>query len=387
MYMCSRVLLIIFLSWTVTACSSNSAQTDAGPDGLADAFDAGADDEPAQNADDGGQLDDGGDEASDGDAGGDQELDAGGDQEFDAGDSPADSGADAGDGDQHKLTASECWAHKNNPEEPGPEYDQFDPIIGSHCMGTNHQDIDGVELVVFLGDSITAGTPPTPMSQFYRYVLTGLIEDKFGEVETRNHAEWGARTDDLLLPSKQQIINAFPNLPEEKRTLVVMTVGGNDFFKMAEMANEGATPEEIMDLAIETVQLFEDAINWFFEDPSRFPNGVFIVFANVFEYTDGTGNMSSCPSCLIVGLCGDWPEGRAPAIYLNESYMRIAKETGTDMIFLLENFCGHGWESDIEEGQCYLGPDTPRWIDITCIHPTPEGHQEIADMFWKVIDE
>ncbi len=373
--------------WTVTACSSNSVQTDAGPDGSADAFDAGVGDEPAQNADDGGQIDDAGDEASDGDAGGDQELDAGGDEELDGGDSPADSGTDAGDGDQHKLTASECWAHKNNPEEPGPEYDQFDPIIGSHCLGTNHQDIDGVELVVFLGDSITAGTPPTQMSQFYRFLLTGLIEGKFGEVETRNESEWGARTDDLLLPSKQQIINAFPDLPEEKRTLVVMTVGGNDFFKMAEMANDGATPEEIMDLAIETVQLFEDAINWFFEDPTRFPNGVFIVFANVFEYTDGTGNMSSCPSCLIVGLCGDWPEGRAPAIYLNEQYMRIAKETGTDMIFLLENYCGHGWESDIVEGQCYLGPDTPRWIDITCIHPTPEGHQEISDMFWKVIDE
>ncbi|MBW1873216.1 MAG: SGNH/GDSL hydrolase family protein, partial [Deltaproteobacteria bacterium] len=253
--------------------------------------------------------------------------------------------------------------------------------------GTNHQDIDGIELVVFLGDSITAGTPPTPMSQFYRYILTGFIEDKFGQVETRNFAEWGARSDDLLLPSKQQIINAFPDLPEQKRTLVVITVGGNDFFKMAEAANEGVSAEEIMDMAIEAVQLFEDAINWFFEDPSRFPNGVFIVFANVFEYTDGTGNMSSCPSCFFVGLCGDWPEGRAPAIYLNESYMRIAKETNTDMIFLLENFCGHGWESELAEGQCYLGPDTPRWIDITCIHPTPEGHQEIADMFWKVIDE
>jgi len=381
----SRVLLCICIFWTISACSSSSSQSDAGADGLVDASDAGADEGLDAGGDEG--LDAGGDEELD--AGGDEELDAGsdGDAGVDAGGDEGPDGADAGDGDQHKLTASECWAHKNDPENPGPEYDQFDPVIGSHCMGTNHQDINGVELVVFLGDSITAGTPPTPMAQYYRNLLTGLIEGKFGEVETRNKAEWGARTDDLLLPSKQQIINAFPDLPEEKRTLVVMTVGGNDFFKMAEMANEGATPEEIMDLAIETVQLFEDAINWFFEDPTRFPNGVFIVFANVFEYTDGTGNMSSCPSCLIVGLCGDWPEGRAPAIYLNQEYMRIAKETGTDMIFLLENYCGHGWESDIAEGQCYLGPDTPRWIDITCIHPTPEGHQEIADMFWKVIDE
>ena len=67
--------------------------------------------------------------------------------------------------------------------------------------------------------------------------------------------------------------------------------------------------------------------------------------------------------------------------------MRIAVETGTDMVFMLEHFCGHGWEHDNPESQCYMGPDTPRWIDITCIHPTPEGHQAIADMFWSVVQE
>ena len=35
--------------------------------------------------------------------------------------------------------------------------DQCAPVIGSHCVGTNHQDIDGIERVVFLGDSITVG--------------------------------------------------------------------------------------------------------------------------------------------------------------------------------------------------------------------------------------
>jgi lysophospholipase L1-like esterase len=285
------------------------------------------------------------------------------------------------------VTASACWAHKADPNNPGPEYDQFNPIIGSHCLGTNHQDITGIEKVVFLGDSVTAGTPPTPMSQYYRTILTGLLEDEFGQLEVVNKAEWGARTDDLLLPSKQQIIEAFPVLPEPKTTLVVMTVGGNDFFKMAETHNAGGTAEEIMLMAEEMVQLLEDAIHWFVDDPTKFPNGVFVIFSNVFEYTDATGNMSACPSCLIVGLCGDWPEGRAPAIFINEAYMRIAVETGTDMVFMLEHFCGHGWESDNPESQCYLGPDTPRWIDITCIHPTPEGHQAIVDMFWSVIQE
>ncbi|MBL8974770.1 MAG: hypothetical protein JNK56_29510, partial [Myxococcales bacterium] len=48
------------------------------------------------------------------------------------------------------------------------DYAQFDPIIGSHCKGTNHQDITDIERVVFLGDSVTVGTPPTQGKDFYR---------------------------------------------------------------------------------------------------------------------------------------------------------------------------------------------------------------------------
>ena len=45
-----------------------------------------------------------------------------------------------------------------DPEtEGGPDYDQFSPVIGTHCAGTDHQDIADVERVVFLGDSVTVG--------------------------------------------------------------------------------------------------------------------------------------------------------------------------------------------------------------------------------------
>ncbi|NJK32083.1 MAG: hypothetical protein HC927_06510 [Deltaproteobacteria bacterium] len=45
-------------------------------------------------------------------------------------------------------------------ENPGPDYTGLDVIVGSHCLGTNHQDITDIERVVFLGDSVTVGTPP-----------------------------------------------------------------------------------------------------------------------------------------------------------------------------------------------------------------------------------
>lgn len=74
------------------------------------------------------------------------------------------------------MTAAKCFEDDFvNPFMNGPNYDQFGPIIGSHCMGTNHQDITGVERVVFLGDSVTVGTPPTLSADYYRSKLAGAV--------------------------------------------------------------------------------------------------------------------------------------------------------------------------------------------------------------------
>src|SRR5258708_6468938 len=50
-----------------------------------------------------------------------------------------------------------------------PNYDQFNPKYPlTHCSGTNQQDITGVQKVVFLGDSVTVGTPPIATADYYR---------------------------------------------------------------------------------------------------------------------------------------------------------------------------------------------------------------------------
>ena len=67
-------------------------------------------------------------------------------------------------------------------------------------------------------------------------------------------------------------------------------------------------------------------------------------------------------------------------------FMKIAAETGTDMIFMLESFCGHGFNHNNPANECYK-PGNERWFDDTCIHPNPTGHHAIADMFMKVVDE
>ena len=277
-------------------------------------------------------------------------------------------------------TVAGCFA--DIAGELGPDYDQFGPTVGSHCMGTNHQEIDGIEKVVFLGDSVTVGTPPTLLWDFYTFVLSEALQARFGDLEVSNCAKWGARTDDLLI-GKGEIGECFPDGGSERRTLVVMTIGGND---IAAWAQDQLGVDEALAQAEAAADLLRDAIAWFHE-PGRFPNGVSVVFASPYEYTDATGDVDSCPFAGFAGLEGNWIEGAPAVIRLHERFMQIAVESRTDIIFTLERFCGHGFHHDDPESQCYRGPDAELWFDLTCIHPNPTGHRVIAEMFQAVVEE
>ncbi len=321
------------------------------------------------------------------------------------------SSGSGGLGGSGPVTASQCYAGVFvNGQSAGPNYDQFNPIVRSQCLGTNHQDITGIERVVFIGDSVTVGTPPTLAADYYRSQLADKLAQKFSIAapnqlwKTVNFidgvslveesgafascSKWGARTDDLLM-GDPQIPNCFGNDKLGKKTLVVMTMGGNDLASLAKDASNGATQMQLWNKAQTFVQYMRDAMVWFYT-PGRFPKGVSVVFANNYEFTDGTADVQTCD---VSGLAGFDKPVPAPEqlkeiiIWVNEQYMSIATEFKTDMIFLLEEFCGHGYENDNPQAPCYRGPGTPRWFDLTCIHPNPAGHDHITDMFMAVVNE
>lgn len=274
--------------------------------------------------------------------------------------------------------ASECFADIYD----GPitvDYDQYNPSIGSHCLGTNHQDIQGVEKLVFLGDSITVGTVPTPGNSVYRALLTAELTQKFPGLEVQNCAKNGADLGNLA----GQFAQCFPSGGDNKKTLIVFTMGGNDLVPMAKSKLSAADGIKAADGLLATLEAQVKA----YKDPAKFPNGSFVMFANVYEYTDATTEMTSCPSATFAGLTGTWPDGLAVFKHLREGYLKIAVETKSDMIFMGEEFCGHGFRASKADGQCYRGPNSETWFDLTCIHPNPAGHAEIAAMFSAVVAE
>ena len=64
--------------------------------------------------------------------------------------------------------------------ELGIDYAAQGATIGGHCSGTNQQDIEGVERVVFLGDSITVGVGAVD-APGYREQVTSTLRAEWGE--------------------------------------------------------------------------------------------------------------------------------------------------------------------------------------------------------------
>lgn len=307
------------------------------------------------------------------------------------------------------LTLGErCFPEIFDPTRAAPNYDQYHPVIEDGCAGTHHQDIQGVERVVFLGDSVTVGTPPTPSAGVYRALLADALAARFGlappsalwrtanpltgEASTRTSgafsscAKWGARVDDLMRDD-HQVEDCLPETDRSLVTLVIITIGGND---VASFTKDGAHASyaESRQRVEEFVGLLRETLLWL-KTPGRFPNGVHVVFTNLYEFTDGTADMASCPAASVAGFTEPWdhPEDlEALMIWANEQYLAMAVETGSDMVFSLESFCGHGFHNEDPAARCYRGPGTPRWFDVSCIHPNPEGHQALADLFMSVID-
>ncbi len=185
-----------------------------------------------------------------------------------------------------------------------------------------------------------------------------------------------------------QVERCLPEDERDKTTLVVMTIGGNDLNALTEgfMAKEPV--EDLWTETEEFMALVRDTMEWI-KEPGRFPNGVYVIFTNLYEFTDATGDVTSCPAAELAGYTDAVtdPALEEMVIWSMEEFMSISVDTGTDMLFLLETFCGHGFNYDDPDGRCYRGADAELWFDLTCIHPNTTGHEVISDMFLSVVDE
>jgi lysophospholipase L1-like esterase len=377
-----RLLPLLLL--TVLSACADSDDDSAAPDD-----DSGDDDDSTPVGDDDSQADD--DSVADDDTVGDDDS--------------------VGDDDttpSGPATFESCFGWQEGPVD----YAGIGLVMGENCLGTNHQTIENVEHVVFVGDSVTVGTPPTATTAWYRNLVADGLVDRFPleapGVDWQNVdlidgvtyvqdsgdfsscAKWGARTDDLLEPPHQQLATCLPEGVRGLRTLVVMTVGGNDLMSMLQDLRDGVDPTTLQAEWEGALADYSEAIHWLKDDPLRFPAGIDVILANNFDVTDGEGatNIAECPGAGWIGLDDSLYD---PFVHpLGQSWQRavatLAVETGSDMIFQGEIFCGYGYGMT-PSNRCWRGEGVPIYLDDTCAHPSTSGHAALAEAFLAVVDE
>ena len=206
-----------------------------------------------------------------------------------------------------------------------------------------------------------------------------------------NCSKWGARTDDLD-SDNTQIDDCIPEDQRGVHNLVIMTVGGNDLYSLLDDIKTGTVDEATMRATWqEAIDDLSDAIHGLKDDPAAYPGGVSVIVANIFDVTDevGAADIADCVGAQVIGLSEPLldPLTAELAIQWQESLLDLSVETGIDVAFMGENFCGHGYNWDDTTGRCYRGGDSNIYFDASCEHPTAYGHAAIAELMLGVIDE
>jgi hypothetical protein len=237
--------------------------------------------------------------------------------------------------------------------------------------------------LVVLGDSISAGQGASSHETTYSALLVENVDGEFpdeaetdltsrfgAEVELVNVAAGGATTRDL--PRQLGDLEEELGGPPAGHTIVVVTIGGNDLVRA--LASLQPPDGTVLDRAIEEIG---DVAAWF--DPERFPDGVSLYVADVYDPSDGVGSAPECFGGIqIPGLVEALETWR-------QRYVELATERGFAVVDALGHFRGHGFHYSEPDNQYYDAEDPTPWF-YDCVHPNDRGHSELRRLFFEAID-
>lgn len=240
-------------------------------------------------------------------------------------------------------------------------------------------------LLVGIGDSVTAGfgarhgysyfdrlisNPPDESADIRGCCLTAV----FPHLQYTNLAVSGSTSGEHLLRQVPALAQAGSNV----MGIVVITTGGNDLIH-----NYGRTPprEEAMygatwEQAKPWIHNFESRLNRMVEElRSRFPGGCQIFLANIFDPTDGVGNIQSA------GL-PSWPDGLKILAAYNEIIRKCCEgHPFVHLVDLHDAFLGHGLHCTQFWSPHYDRHDPHYWYYVNLEDPNERGYDAIRRLF------
>jgi hypothetical protein len=240
-------------------------------------------------------------------------------------------------------------------------------------------------LLVGLGDSVTAGFgAPPPLSYFNR--LAADPEDEvpemkgiclgtvFPNLNTMNLAVSGTI-------SEEHLNEQLPKLPKADPAtfgIVVMTSGGNDLIHSygRNPPKEGAMFGATWEQARPWIASYEKRLDGMFARIiGSFPGGCHIFIADIFDPTDGVGDIERA------GL-PPWPDGEKILEATNAAIRRsAARYAQVRVVPMHDAFLGHGIHCSQWWRGSYRKDDPHYWYFDNLEDPNPRGYDAIRRLF------
>lgn len=243
-------------------------------------------------------------------------------------------------------------------------------------------------LLLGLGDSVTAGFGASPGKSYFQR-LAQNPPDEFPELRgcslsavypklaTQNAAVSGSTS-----PQHLERIQRLPVFSRDTLGLVVLTTGGNDLIHdygrsaPREAAMYGATWTQAQPWIANFERRLERMVT---ELRRRFPGGMHLFLANIYEPTDGDGTAG------VVGL-PSWPDGlRIHAAYNAVIERTVQRHPDVTLVEIQAPLRGHGIYCRQFWRRHYQPRDPTYWYDPNFEDPNDRGYDAIRRAFLNAI--
>ncbi len=259
------------------------------------------------------------------------------------------------------------------------------PRVDSGCFRNPWR--EGKTLLVGLGDSMTAGFGASD-GHSYLELLVENDDSDYPDMEGRDLKRVFPDLDVLdysrsYTVSQECLDQQVPMLsamPAEIRGLVVITTGGNDIIHDygRSAPRDGAMYGCTYEQAMEWKENYRDRLSRIIaEVTDRFPGGCEIFVANVYDPTDGVGDIENASLMLPA-----WPDALKVLSLVNAVISEVCSaHDNAHLVDIHSTFLGHGIHCRNRRNRHYRSDDPYYWYFDNLEDPNDRGYDAIRRLF------
>ena len=283
------------------------------------------------------------------------------------------------------LPAATCWYSQKgkyiHPIGSGPAGFPVSAQLFEHPWSARKV------VLIGLGDSITAGYGASEGHGYFDLLVKNDnsrypemkgrdLSHAFTKLLSHNHSISGTISQEHLTDQ----VPGVQTYPSDVLGVVVITTGGNDIIHDYGKSppRDGAAYGCTYDQGIQWKETFRKRLKGIIEGTiARFPGGCEIFLANIYDPTDGIGDIHNAHAML-----PRWPDGLKVHAEFNKVIAEAyAKYPNVHLVDIHSVFLGHGIHCENKRNKYYRADDPHYWYYENLEDPNDRGYDAIRRAF------